>query len=138
MEAPVRVAAGTKVSSDSRVGDFSSTDVDPSDGLTFWSANEYQGSDFWDTHIASFSIAGAAPATLTTALPAPDAQPTQNPSATTALDTGPRTPSLSRSISQLARRTPPSVAQQSQPLPQSPWVASGPVRQTVTLSTVRL
>jgi hypothetical protein len=138
MEAPVRAKAGTSISPDSRVGDFSSTVVDPSDGLTFWSANEYQGSDFWDTHIASFSIAGAAPATLTTALPAANAQPAQSPSATTALDTGPRTPTSLRSVSQLARRTPPTVTAQSLPPAQSPWVISGPVRQTVALSTVRL
>ncbi len=61
MEAPVLAKAGTATSPDSRVGDYSSTTVDPSDGLTFWSANEYQGSDFWDTHIASFYIAGAIP-----------------------------------------------------------------------------
>jgi hypothetical protein len=54
METPVRVAAGTKTTLDSRVGDFSGTVVDPSDGLTFWGAGEYQGADFWDTHIASF------------------------------------------------------------------------------------
>jgi hypothetical protein len=59
MEAAVKVANGVAKTTDSRVGDFSSTSVDPSDGLTFWSANEFQGSDFWDTHIASFSIAGA-------------------------------------------------------------------------------
>jgi hypothetical protein len=138
MEAPVRVATGTTISSDSRVGDFSSTVVDPSDGLTFWSANEYQGSDLWDTHIASFQIAGAAPALITTALPAPGALPSQSPSATAALDTGPRTPTLSRSINQLARRTPPAVPAQSQPLRQSPWLVSGPIRQTVSFSTVRL
>jgi hypothetical protein len=54
METPVLVAAGTRTTPDSRVGDFSSTVVDPSDGLTFWGAGEYQGADFWDTHIASF------------------------------------------------------------------------------------
>jgi hypothetical protein len=59
MEAAVKVANGVAKTADSRVGDFSGTTVDPSDGLTFWSANEYQGTDFWDTHIASFSIAGA-------------------------------------------------------------------------------
>jgi hypothetical protein len=41
-----------------RLGDYSSTVVDPSDGLTFWSANEYigndGGSDIWRTHIVSF------------------------------------------------------------------------------------
>jgi hypothetical protein len=46
-----------------RIGDYSSTVVDPSDGRTFWSANEYIGanggpdpftSDIWLTHLASF------------------------------------------------------------------------------------
>jgi hypothetical protein len=59
MEAAVKVANGAKKTTDSRVGDFSGITVDPSDGLTFWAANEYQGADFWDTHLASFSIAGA-------------------------------------------------------------------------------
>ena len=59
METAVRAVAGIARTTDSRVGDFSGTTVDPSDGLTFWSANEYQGADFWDTHIASFHIAGA-------------------------------------------------------------------------------
>ena len=59
METAVKVANGLARTTDSRVGDFSATTVDPADGLTFWSANEYQGPDFWDEHIASFSIAGA-------------------------------------------------------------------------------
>jgi hypothetical protein len=41
-----------------RLGDYSSTVIDPADGVTFWSANEYVGSDggsdIWRTHIASF------------------------------------------------------------------------------------
>jgi hypothetical protein len=63
METAVKVANGVSATTDSRVGDYSSTSVDPSDGLTFWSANEYQGNDFWDTHIASFksSVAGTSP-----------------------------------------------------------------------------
>jgi hypothetical protein len=56
MESPVRAVAGTATSSDSRVGDFSAITVDPSNGLTFWAANEYQGSNFWNTHIASFTV----------------------------------------------------------------------------------
>ncbi|WP_437747496.1 hypothetical protein WMF39_22320 [Sorangium sp. So ce1504] len=44
-----------------RIGDYSTTVLDPSDGRTFWSANEYIGPDgdidIWRTHIASF-IAG--------------------------------------------------------------------------------
>ncbi|MGZ8884734.1 MAG: hypothetical protein ACXW0U_07485 [Halobacteriota archaeon] len=41
-----------------RIGDYSTTVLDPSNGTTFWSANEYIGadgsSDIWRTHIASF------------------------------------------------------------------------------------
>ena len=41
-----------------RIGDYSTIVVDPSDGKTFWSANEYIGPDgasnIWRTHITSF------------------------------------------------------------------------------------
>ena len=41
-----------------RIGDYSTTVIDPSDGATFWSANEYIGNDggsnIWRTHITSF------------------------------------------------------------------------------------
>jgi hypothetical protein len=41
-----------------RIGDYSTTVIDPSNGTTFWSANEYIGADgqrdIWRTHIASF------------------------------------------------------------------------------------
>ncbi len=44
----------------SRIGDYSTTVLDPTDGMTFWSANEYIGSDgandIWRTHITSFSV----------------------------------------------------------------------------------
>jgi len=79
MQSPVRVAAGTTNSPDSRIGDYSGTTVDPSDGLTFWSANEYQGADFWDTHVASFTVAGTAiastPPGIGSALVNPNAGP---------------------------------------------------------------
>jgi hypothetical protein len=42
-----------------RIGDYSTIVVDPSDGLTFWAANEYIGADgatdIWRTHITSFT-----------------------------------------------------------------------------------
>jgi hypothetical protein len=42
-----------------RIGDYSTPVLDPSDGRTFWSANEYIGADgdtnLWRTHIASFT-----------------------------------------------------------------------------------
>ncbi len=43
-----------------RAGDYSSTVLDPVDGMTFWSANEYIGSDsssnIWRTKIAAFQV----------------------------------------------------------------------------------
>jgi hypothetical protein len=42
----------------SRIGDYSTVVLDPTDGSTFWAANEYIGSDgntdIWRTHITSF------------------------------------------------------------------------------------
>jgi hypothetical protein len=42
----------------SRIGDYSTTVLDPSDDRTFWSANEYigdaGGTDIWRTHLTSF------------------------------------------------------------------------------------
>src|SRR5262249_23765654 len=43
-----------------RIGDYGTTVLDPTDGTTFWGANEYIGSDgssdIWRTHITSFSV----------------------------------------------------------------------------------
>jgi protocatechuate 3,4-dioxygenase beta subunit/glutamine cyclotransferase len=43
-----------------RIGDYSSVVVDPTDGNTFWAANEYSGPDagsnIWRTKIASFQV----------------------------------------------------------------------------------
>jgi len=42
-----------------RAGDYSSVALDPTDGTTFWAANEYIGADgandIWNTHITAFS-----------------------------------------------------------------------------------
>ena len=40
-----------------RAGDYSSVAVDPTNGGTFWAANEYKGDAFWNTAVASFSFA---------------------------------------------------------------------------------
>jgi hypothetical protein len=98
METPVRAVAGITVSPDSRVGDFSATTVDPANGLTFWSGNEYQGSAFWNTRIASFSIAGAIASPLSTVrLVNPSAAKAQTstpaPSQTASARGEPQTPS---------------------------------------------
>jgi len=42
-----------------RLGDYSTNVIDPSDGMTFWAANEYIGNDgtndIWLTYITSFT-----------------------------------------------------------------------------------
>src|SRR5207245_3920303 len=58
---PVRANAATATAPHTRVGDYTAVTVDPLDGLTFWAANEYQGSAFWNTYVASFNISGASP-----------------------------------------------------------------------------
>jgi hypothetical protein len=53
------VAIGTAFNffSQFRNGDYSGLVVDPTDGTTFWAANEYAGSDpVWNTKIASFQV----------------------------------------------------------------------------------
>ena len=48
-----------------RIGDYSTVVVDPTDGRTFWTANEYIGNDgdvdIWKTHITSFQARRRAP-----------------------------------------------------------------------------
>src|SRR5260370_30865033 len=57
MQQPVLVFAGHDVYQGGRAGDYSGTTVDPVDGITFWSANEYKPQDAgWGTGIASSSI----------------------------------------------------------------------------------
>jgi hypothetical protein len=56
----VAAAGGGFFTASVRIGDYSTTVLDPSDGTTFWSANEYIGSDgdtdIWRTRIVSFSL----------------------------------------------------------------------------------
>ena len=55
----VAASGGGFFPSSFRIGDYSTTVLDSSDGRTFWSANEYIGddgdSDIWRTHITSFT-----------------------------------------------------------------------------------
>jgi len=57
--ASVAAAGGGFMSDSFRIGDYSTIVLDPSDGTTFWAANEYIGSDgdtdIWRTHITSFT-----------------------------------------------------------------------------------
>jgi hypothetical protein len=57
VQIPAEVFAGTSTYTSSRIGDYSATSVDPSDGLTFWAANEYKGSSLWNTAVGGFQMA---------------------------------------------------------------------------------
>jgi hypothetical protein len=61
METGAKVPAltGTSNYTVSRCGDYSGTTVDPSNGTTFWSANEFKGSSVWNTGFASYTVASA-------------------------------------------------------------------------------
>ena len=65
--ASVAAPGGGFFSSNFRIGDYSTTVLDPSDHMTFFSANEYIGpdgsTDIWRTHIRSFTAQPAGPAT---------------------------------------------------------------------------
>src|SRR2546430_17415184 len=54
-----------------RWGDYTRTDVDPSDGMSFWHINQYAQSGDWHTRIGKFNFqgGGASPTPTPTATP---------------------------------------------------------------------
>src|SRR5262249_22071430 len=58
LSATVAAPGGGFMPASGRIGDYSTTVLDPGDGKTFWSANEFigtaGGSDIWRTHITNF------------------------------------------------------------------------------------
>ncbi len=58
MSAGTAVAPGTQIGYNFiRAGDYGGISVDPTDGLTFWAANEYEGTNpVYNTALASFTI----------------------------------------------------------------------------------
>ena len=48
--------AGVGFHSGVRWGDYTRTDVDPSDGLSFWHINQYAQSSTWHTRIGKFKF----------------------------------------------------------------------------------
>src|SRR5207248_1616819 len=72
-----------------RWGDYSMTTIDPTDGMTFWHANEYYSSG-WKTRIGKFNFVGGASPTPT-ATATPIASPTPTATATPIASPTPRT-----------------------------------------------
>ncbi len=69
--------AGVGFHSGVRWGDYTRTEIDPSDGLSFWHINQYAESGTWHTRIGKFNFVGGASPT-----PTATATPTASPSAT--------------------------------------------------------
>ena len=62
-----------------RWGDYTRTEVDPSDGMSFWHINQYAQSGIWHTRIGKFNFVGGGGSPT----PTPTATPTATPSGCT-------------------------------------------------------
>jgi hypothetical protein len=67
--------------SGSRWGDYTRTEVDPSNGMDFWHINQYAQSGDWHTRIGKFNFAGGGTPTPT-ATPTPTSTPSGRPTPT--------------------------------------------------------
>ena len=79
-EATMTNGGGAQTSGTNRWGDYSMTTIDPTDGLTFWHANEYYqttASASWFTRVGKFQFAAG-----------PTPTPTPTPSCTPAINEG--------------------------------------------------
>lgn len=68
-EPETRLTNASTGTPDQRWGDYSSMMLDPTDGCTFWYAQEYYGSDgyhLWSTHIGAFKFSTCVPAQVGT------------------------------------------------------------------------
>src|SRR4029077_18515112 len=59
--------AGVSAFSGNRWGDYTRTEVDPSDGMSFWHINQYAQNSDWHTRIGKFNFVGGASPTPTPA-----------------------------------------------------------------------
>ncbi len=86
----IMFAGVTAQTSGSRWGDYTRTEVDPSNGMDFWHINQYAQSGDWHTRIGKFNfVSGATP----TPTAAPTATPTATPTSCT-WSAGPALPTV--------------------------------------------
>jgi len=94
--------AGFSAFSGTRWGDYTRTEVDPSDGMSFWHINQYAQNSDWHTRIGKFNFVGGGSPT-----PTPTASPIATPTATaTATATATGTPAPRSTPSPRPRPTP--------------------------------
>jgi hypothetical protein len=78
--------SGVQLDPDSRWGDYSSMNIDPSDDCTFWYTNEYYSTSSdrgWQTRIGSFAMPGCSKTPEPTPTQTPYATPVPTPQPTT-------------------------------------------------------
>src|SRR5204863_7886869 len=67
--------AGVSRFNGSRWGDYTRTEVDPSDGMSFWHINQYAQNGDWHTRIGKFNFQGGGISPTPTATASPTATP---------------------------------------------------------------
>ena len=95
--------AGVSRFNGNRWGDYTRTEVDPSDGMSFWHINQYAQNGDWHTRIGKFNFQGVGGS------PTPTPTPTATPIATatpTATATATATPTATATATPTATPTP--------------------------------
>jgi N-acetylneuraminic acid mutarotase len=72
--------AGVSQFNGNRWGDYTRTEIDPADGMSFWHINQYAQSGDWHTRVGKFNFVGGTPSPTPTPSGTPSATPTATPS----------------------------------------------------------
>src|SRR4029077_15433169 len=70
--------AGVSQFNGNRWGDYTRTEIDPSNGMDFWHVNQYAQAGDWHTRVGKFNFVGGGPSP--TPSTTPSATPTSTPS----------------------------------------------------------
>ncbi|MGH7982072.1 MAG: fibronectin type III domain-containing protein, partial [Candidatus Udaeobacter sp.] len=91
--------AGVSRFNGNRWGDYTRTEVDPSDGMSFWHINQYAQNGDWHTRIGKFKFQGVGGSPTPTPTPTATPMATATPTATaTATPTATPTPAAPRAL----------------------------------------
>ena len=72
--------AGVSQFNGNRWGDYTRTEIDPADGMSFWHINQYAQSGDWHTRVGKFNFVGGGGSPTPTPSGTPSATPTATPS----------------------------------------------------------
>ena len=71
--------AGVSQFNGNRWGDYTRTEIDPADGMSFWHVNQYAQSGDWHTRVGKFNFVGGGGTPTPTPTGTPSATPTPTP-----------------------------------------------------------